>query len=58
MTSLSNEQAFAELYYAKKAIKDVLGITVQAWRPPYGGTSSPASNGRFLSRIPDVFFPP
>ncbi|GAA5891304.1 hypothetical protein JCM8208_002579 [Rhodotorula glutinis] len=36
MTSLTNEQAFAELYYSKKAIKEVLGITVQCWRPPYG----------------------
>ncbi|GAA5825744.1 hypothetical protein JCM3770_007097 [Rhodotorula araucariae] len=36
MTSLSNEQAFAELYYSKKAIKDVIGVTVQCWRPPYG----------------------
>ncbi|GAA5873034.1 hypothetical protein JCM16303_006921 [Sporobolomyces ruberrimus] len=36
MTSLTNEQAFAELYYSKKAIKDVLGITVRCWRPPYG----------------------
>ncbi|BGO93650.1 hypothetical protein NBRC10512_002914 [Rhodotorula toruloides] len=36
MTSLTNEQVFAELYYSKKAIKDVLGVTVQCWRPPYG----------------------
>ncbi|GAA5885827.1 hypothetical protein JCM5296_000156 [Sporobolomyces johnsonii] len=36
MTSLTNEQAFAELYFSKKAIKDVLGITVRCWRPPYG----------------------
>lgn len=36
MTALSNEQVFAELYYSKKAIKAVLGITVQCWRPPYG----------------------
>ncbi|GAA5845727.1 hypothetical protein JCM3766R1_001151 [Sporobolomyces carnicolor] len=36
MTSLSNEQVFAELYYSKKAIKDVIGVTVQCWRPPYG----------------------
>ncbi|KAL8278453.1 hypothetical protein RQP46_009143 [Phenoliferia psychrophenolica] len=28
MTSMTNEQAFAELYYSKKAIKDVLGITM------------------------------
>jgi peptidoglycan/xylan/chitin deacetylase (PgdA/CDA1 family) len=36
MTSLTNEQAFAELYYSKRIIKDVLGITVQCWRPAYG----------------------
>lgn len=36
MTSLTNEQVFAELYYSKKAIKDVMGMTVQCWRPPYG----------------------
>ncbi|BGO99613.1 Chitin deacetylase [Rhodotorula toruloides] len=36
MTSLTNEQAFAELYFSKKAIKEVLGITVRCWRPPYG----------------------
>ncbi|GAA6000587.1 chitin deacetylase [Rhodotorula paludigena] len=36
MTALTNEQVFAELYYSKKAIKDVLGVTVQCWRPPYG----------------------
>jgi len=36
MTSLTNEEAFAELYYSKKAIKDVIGVTVQCWRPPYG----------------------
>ncbi|KAK4336060.1 Chitin deacetylase [Rhodotorula toruloides] len=35
MTSLTNEQVFAEFYYSKKAIKDVLGVTVQCWRPPY-----------------------
>ncbi|KAI5474415.1 chitin deacetylase, carbohydrate esterase family 4 protein [Pseudohyphozyma bogoriensis] len=32
----TNTQAFAELYYAKKVIKDILGITVRCWRPPYG----------------------
>ncbi|KAL8283630.1 hypothetical protein RQP46_005425 [Phenoliferia psychrophenolica] len=35
-TSLTNEQAFAELYYSRKAIKDVLGVTVACWRPPFG----------------------
>lgn len=38
MTGLTNEQAFAELYFSKKIIKDVLGITVQCWRPPFGDT--------------------
>ena len=36
MTSMTNEEAFAELYFTKKAIHDVLGITVNCWRPPYG----------------------
>ncbi|KAI5481476.1 chitin deacetylase, carbohydrate esterase family 4 protein [Pseudohyphozyma bogoriensis] len=36
MTSLTNEEVFAELYYSKKALKDILGVTVQCWRPPYG----------------------
>jgi hypothetical protein len=34
MTSLNDTQVFAELYYTAKAIKDVMGITVQCWRPP------------------------
>ncbi|KAK4703688.1 hypothetical protein P7C70_g2529, partial [Phenoliferia sp. Uapishka_3] len=29
MTSLSNEEAFAELYFTKKAIKDVLGVQMR-----------------------------
>ncbi|KAK7451785.1 hypothetical protein VKT23_012464 [Stygiomarasmius scandens] len=45
MTSLTNEQAFAELYYsniliaaltAQKAIKLVVGVTPTCWRPPFG----------------------
>ncbi|OCF57823.1 hypothetical protein L486_05288 [Kwoniella mangroviensis CBS 10435] len=36
MTSFSNEEAFAELYYTRKAIKAVLGVTPTCWRPPYG----------------------
>ena len=36
MTGLTSEQAFAELYFSKKIIKDILGITVQCWRPPFG----------------------
>ncbi|EGG12789.1 family 4 carbohydrate esterase, partial [Melampsora larici-populina 98AG31] len=36
MTGLTNEQVFAELYFSKKIIKDVLGVTVQCWRPPFG----------------------
>lgn len=36
MTSLTNSQAFAELFYATQAIKDIVGITPKCWRPPYG----------------------
>ncbi|KAH8917593.1 carbohydrate esterase family 4 protein [Atractiella rhizophila] len=36
MTSLSNDQLFAELYYPIKAIKQVVGVTVTCWRPPFG----------------------
>jgi len=36
MTSLTNEQAFAELYYTMKAIKLVVGVTPTCWRPPFG----------------------
>jgi hypothetical protein len=36
MCSLTNEQVFAELYYTKKIIHEVLGVTIQTWRPPYG----------------------
>ncbi|GAA5993352.1 hypothetical protein JCM10908_001443 [Rhodotorula pacifica] len=36
MTGLTDEQVFAELYFSKKAIKEVTGVTVRCWRPPYG----------------------
>lgn len=36
MTALTDDQAFAELYYTIRIIKDVMGITVTCWRPPYG----------------------
>ncbi|ORY89646.1 hypothetical protein BCR35DRAFT_300045 [Leucosporidium creatinivorum] len=36
MTAMTNEQAFAELYYSKKVIKEITGVTVRCWRPPYG----------------------
>lgn len=31
MTALTNEQAFAELYYTRKAIKLVTGVTPKCW---------------------------
>jgi peptidoglycan/xylan/chitin deacetylase (PgdA/CDA1 family) len=31
MTALTNEQAFAELYYTRKAIKLVTGVTPMCW---------------------------
>ncbi|WFD41101.1 uncharacterized protein MJAP1_004095 [Malassezia japonica] len=36
MTTLSNEQVFAELYYSGKVIKKVMGVTPRCWRPPQG----------------------
>lgn len=36
MTSFTNEEAFAELYYTIKAIKLVLGVTPTCWRAPFG----------------------
>ncbi|KAI0056293.1 chitin deacetylase [Artomyces pyxidatus] len=36
MTSLSSEDAFAELWYSLKAIKVATGVTPTSWRPPYG----------------------
>jgi len=36
LTTLSNEQIIAELGWTKKIIKDVLGVTPNMMRPPYG----------------------
>lgn len=36
MTTLRDSQVFAELYYTMRIIKDVIGITPQCWRPPFG----------------------
>ncbi|KAI8990952.1 hypothetical protein BDF20DRAFT_812336 [Mycotypha africana] len=36
MTTLTNEQVVAELYWSLKAIKDAAGVTTRCWRPPQG----------------------
>ncbi|KAI8978123.1 hypothetical protein BDB01DRAFT_763903 [Pilobolus umbonatus] len=36
MTTLTNEEVVAQLYWTQKAIKETLGITPKCWRPPYG----------------------
>ncbi|KAI7852816.1 chitin deacetylase 1 [Circinella umbellata] len=36
MTTLSNEEVLAELYYTQKAIKMVTGVTPRHWRPAFG----------------------
>jgi len=36
LTSMTNEQIIAELGWSKKAIKDVLGVTPNMMRPPFG----------------------
>ncbi|KIK67068.1 carbohydrate esterase family 4 protein [Collybiopsis luxurians FD-317 M1] len=36
MTTLSSEDAFAELWYCLQMIKLAVGVTPTCWRPPYG----------------------
>ncbi|KAG1084714.1 hypothetical protein G6F42_021671 [Rhizopus arrhizus] len=36
MTTLTNEEIVAQLYWTHKAIKETMGITPKCWRPPYG----------------------
>lgn len=36
LTTLTNDQIIAELGWTKKAIKDVLGVSPNMMRPPYG----------------------
>jgi len=36
MTALSNEQVFGELWYTRKMIQYITGVTPKCWRPPYG----------------------
>lgn len=36
LTTLSNDEIIAELGWTKKAIKDVLGVTPNMMRPPFG----------------------
>ncbi|KAI7903776.1 uncharacterized protein BX663DRAFT_432658 [Cokeromyces recurvatus] len=36
MTTLTNQEIVAQLYWTQKAIKETLGITPKCWRPPYG----------------------
>lgn len=36
LTTLTNEQIIAELGWSRKAIKDVLGVTPNMMRPPFG----------------------
>lgn len=36
MTTLTNDQVLAELYYTRKAIKYVCNVTPLCWRPPFG----------------------
>ena len=36
LTTMTNEEIIAELGWSKKVIKDVLGVTPNMMRPPYG----------------------
>lgn len=36
MTTLTNEQVVAELYWTLRAVKEATGVTSRCWRPPFG----------------------
>ncbi|KAI9483266.1 MAG: hypothetical protein EXX96DRAFT_499271 [Benjaminiella poitrasii] len=36
MTTQTNEQVVAQLYWTLRAIKEATGVTTRCWRPPYG----------------------
>ncbi|ORZ08711.1 hypothetical protein BCR42DRAFT_302126, partial [Absidia repens] len=36
MTTLTNEEVIAQLYWTLRAIKEAVGVTPKCWRPPYG----------------------
>jgi peptidoglycan/xylan/chitin deacetylase (PgdA/CDA1 family) len=36
LVNMTNEQVIAELGWSRKIIKDVLGVTPNFWRPPFG----------------------
>ena len=36
MTTLNNRQIVAEFGWTKRAIKNVIGVTPNQWRPPFG----------------------
>ncbi|KAI8990313.1 hypothetical protein BDB01DRAFT_833328 [Pilobolus umbonatus] len=36
MTSLTNEDIVAQLYWSIRAIKEAAGVTTRCWRPPFG----------------------
>ncbi|KAI9248174.1 hypothetical protein BY458DRAFT_526585 [Sporodiniella umbellata] len=36
MTTQTNEQVVAQLYWSLRAVKEATGVTSKCWRPPYG----------------------
>jgi len=55
LTQLTNEQIVAELGWSKKIIKDVLGVTPNMMRPPFGDIEYvlwPSSNALILKWVP------
>ncbi|KAG1439191.1 hypothetical protein G6F56_012368 [Rhizopus delemar] len=36
MTTLTNQEIVAQLYWTQKVIKQATGVTPKCWRPPYG----------------------
>jgi peptidoglycan/xylan/chitin deacetylase (PgdA/CDA1 family) len=49
LTQLTNEQIIAELGWSRKAIKDVLGVTPNMMRPPFGDIEYVADHSSHLT---------
>lgn len=50
LTTLTNEQVVAEIAWTMKAFQDVLGVTPNCVRPPYGGELIYDQDLRYLTR--------
>jgi len=55
LTQLSNEQIIAELGWSKKVIKEVLGVTPNMMRPPFGDIEYVSCHSFCLADLISIF---